>query len=112
VDVLHRPGGPKPQAEIQRAYRARKAAQAADAAAARADLGTFVEMRDKLHNALLNLELREQDVARLEAAPPRRASRRLGVVTRGQPAPPYWTSRAPAATIALRSINPTQRTVW
>ena len=32
----------------------------------RADLGTFVEMRDKLHNALLKLELRDQDVARLE----------------------------------------------
>jgi hypothetical protein len=32
----------------------------------RADLGTFVEMRDKLHNALLKLKLRDQDVARLE----------------------------------------------
>jgi hypothetical protein len=30
------------------------------------DLKTFVEMRDKLHNALLESELREQDVARLE----------------------------------------------
>jgi hypothetical protein len=60
------PGGPKPQAEIQRAYRARLAAQAADTAATRPDLKTFVEMRDKLHNALLRLELREQDVARLE----------------------------------------------
>jgi hypothetical protein len=60
------PGGPKPQAEIQRAYRARLAAQAADTAAARPDLKTFVEMRDKLHNASLKLERREQDVARLE----------------------------------------------
>jgi hypothetical protein len=60
------PGGPKPQAEIQRAYRARLAAQAADAAATRPDLKTFVEMRDKLHNALLELEFKEQDVARLE----------------------------------------------
>jgi hypothetical protein len=60
------PGGPKPQAEIQRAYRARLAALAADAAAARPDLGAFVEMRDKFHNALLELELREQDVERLE----------------------------------------------
>jgi hypothetical protein len=60
------PGGPKPKAEIQRAYRARLAAQAADTAATRPDPKTFVEMREKLHNALLNLELREQDVARLE----------------------------------------------
>jgi hypothetical protein len=40
--------------------------QAADTAATRPDLKTFVEMREKLHNALLKLELREQDVARLE----------------------------------------------
>jgi hypothetical protein len=60
------PGGAKPQAEIQRVYRARKAAQAANAATARPDLGTFVEMRDRLHNALLELERREQDIARLE----------------------------------------------
>jgi hypothetical protein len=50
------PGGPEPQAEIQRAYRVRKAAQAAGAAAARPDLKAFLEMRDKLHNALLELE--------------------------------------------------------
>jgi hypothetical protein len=60
------PGGPKSQAEIQRAYRGRLAAQAADAAVTRPDPETFVEMRDKLHNALLELELRDQDVARLE----------------------------------------------
>ena len=37
------------------------------------DRVTFVDMRDQLHNALLKLELREQDVQRLEqrnAAPP------------------------------------------
>jgi hypothetical protein len=48
------------------AYRARLAAQAADAAATRPDPKTSVELRDELHNALLELELREQDVARLE----------------------------------------------
>jgi hypothetical protein len=32
----------------------------------RAGRETFVEMRDKLHNALLKLELRVQDVARRE----------------------------------------------
>jgi hypothetical protein len=32
----------------------------------RPDLKAFVEMRDKLHNALLKLELMEQAVARLE----------------------------------------------
>jgi hypothetical protein len=57
VAVLHHLADPKPQAEIQRAYRARLAAQAADAAATRPDLKTFVEMRDKLYNALWELEL-------------------------------------------------------
>jgi hypothetical protein len=66
-------GGPMSQAEIQRAYRARlKAAglavRLADAAPADApDLEAFVEMRERLHNALLKLERREQDVTRLEA---------------------------------------------
>src|ERR1700733_4756352 len=31
------------------------------------DRAAFGDMRDKLHNALLKLELREQDLARLEA---------------------------------------------
>jgi hypothetical protein len=81
-----------PQVEVQRAYRARLAAagkvvRIVDAAAVdpvppRATLAsvpdfdpatqpicdrvTFVDMRDQLHNALLKLELREQDVQRLE----------------------------------------------
>ena len=58
--------GAKSQAEIQRDYRARLAARAAEIAATRPDLKTFEEMRDKLHNALLKLEIRDQDVARLE----------------------------------------------
>jgi hypothetical protein len=66
VAVLQRLADRSPQAEIQRAYRARLAAQAADTAATRPDLKTFLEMRDELHNALLKLELREQDVAWLE----------------------------------------------
>jgi hypothetical protein len=76
---------------VQRAYRARLAAAgkvvrivdtlAVDAAAPRvalapvpdfdpatqmiSDRAMFTDMRDKLHNALLKLELREQDVQRL-----------------------------------------------
>jgi hypothetical protein len=64
-----RPGGPKPQAEIQRAYRARlkaagKVLKLVDADAV-ADLEMVDGMRRKLHNALSKLERREQDVARL-----------------------------------------------
>jgi hypothetical protein len=68
-----KPGGPIPQVEIQRAYRARLAAagkvvRLIDASSAGAfDREAFSKMRDKLHNALLKSELREQDVARLEA---------------------------------------------
>jgi hypothetical protein len=77
---------------VQRAYRARLAAagkvvRIVDAAAADSalphatavsipefdpatqlicDRATFGDMRDRLHNALLKLELREQDVQRLE----------------------------------------------
>jgi hypothetical protein len=40
--------------------------RAADTAATRPDLKTFVEMRERLCDALLKLELREQNVARLE----------------------------------------------
>jgi hypothetical protein len=87
------PGGPKSQAEIQRAYRARLAAagkvvRIADTATVVpapvnvapgvipdfdpatqfvCDRETFAGMRDRLHNALSKLERREQDVARLEA---------------------------------------------
>jgi hypothetical protein len=65
------PGGPKSPAEIQRAYRARLAAAGKVVKlidpAANPDLATFVEMRDKLHNASLKLEMREQGVQRLEA---------------------------------------------
>ena len=67
------PGGPKPQVEIQRAYRERlklkgKATRLVDAdfdPAAQAAL--IAEFRDQLHNTSAKLELREQDVARLES---------------------------------------------
>jgi hypothetical protein len=66
-----RPGGRKPQAEVQRAYRARlkaagKAVKLVDANAA-TDLAMVADMRERLHHALLRLDLREQDVARLES---------------------------------------------
>jgi hypothetical protein len=65
------PGGPKSPAEIQRAYRARLAAagkvvKLIDPTAI-LDPAVYEEMRDRLHNALLKLELRQQDVTRLEA---------------------------------------------
>ena len=83
-----KPGGPIPQAEVQRAYRARLAAagkivrlvDAASASPALAsipgldpatqlicDRKTFEGMRDNLHNVSVKLEVREQDVARVEA---------------------------------------------
>jgi hypothetical protein len=68
VAVLHRLADRSPRPRSSGPYRARLAAQAADTAATRPDLKTFVEMRDKLHDALLKLELREQDVARLVIA--------------------------------------------
>ena len=67
------PNGPKSQADIQRAYRARLAAagkfvRLVDTVREDApDLATFVGMREKLHNALVQLELQGRDVARLEA---------------------------------------------
>jgi hypothetical protein len=71
-----KPGGRVPQVEVQRAYHARLAAagkivrvvDAIPASPALASIpGTeFEAMRERLHNALLRLELREQDVARLE----------------------------------------------
>jgi hypothetical protein len=68
-----RPGGPTPQVEIQRAYRARlkvagKAVRLVDAGFDPATPATLIaEFRDQLHNTLAKLELREQAVARLEA---------------------------------------------
>jgi hypothetical protein len=66
-----RPGGPTPPAELQRAYRARLAAAGkvlklvnADAVV---DLAMVGRLRERLHNALLKLELQEQEVTRLTA---------------------------------------------
>jgi hypothetical protein len=65
------PGGPKSPAEIQRAYRARRAA--AGKVVRLIDTWTtmtpteIAEMRGRFDNALLKLELREQDVARFDA---------------------------------------------
>jgi hypothetical protein len=82
-----RPGGPKPQVEVQRAYRARLAAagkmvRLVDAVALAhpaampgfdpatqliCDRETFEDMCTRLHNALVELEVRVEDVKRLEA---------------------------------------------
>jgi hypothetical protein len=66
-----RPGGPRPPAEIQRAYRARLAAAGrvlklvdSDAVDGLAMVG---RLREQLRNALLKLELQEQEVTRLTA---------------------------------------------
>ena len=82
-----KPGGPTPQAEVQRAYRARLAAagkvlRLVDAVSASPAQGSitgfdpatqivcdrqaFEGTRNKLHNALLEVERRRDDVARLE----------------------------------------------
>jgi hypothetical protein len=61
-----RPGGPTPQAVVQRAYRARL--KAAGKIVKLIDPADFLTMREKLHNALLNLELREQELAKLETS--------------------------------------------
>jgi hypothetical protein len=65
-----RPGGPTPPAEIQRRYRERlaaagKAYRVSDLT--QPDQALFVEYRDRLHDALGKLELRQQDVGRLTA---------------------------------------------
>ena len=81
------PGGPTPQVEIQRAYRARLAAagkvvRLVDAASASPALASipdfdpatqlvcdrraFEGTRERLHNGLLEMERRRDDVARLE----------------------------------------------
>jgi hypothetical protein len=65
------PQGAKPRAEVQRAYRERR--KAAGKVLRVIDAWTtmtpaeIAEMREGLGNALLELELRQQDVARLEA---------------------------------------------
>jgi hypothetical protein len=65
------PQGAKPRAEVQRAYRERR--KAAGKVLRVIDTWTtmtpaeIAEMRERLSNALLQLELRQQDVARLEA---------------------------------------------
>jgi hypothetical protein len=68
-----KPGGRMSQVEVQRAYRARLAAagkvvrivDATNPALASIPDAEFEAIRERLHNALLKLELREQDVARL-----------------------------------------------
>jgi hypothetical protein len=64
------PQGAKPRAEVQRAYRERR--KAAGKTVVTIDTWTtptpaeIAELRERLRNALLQLELRQQDVARLE----------------------------------------------
>jgi hypothetical protein len=64
-----RPGGRKPQTDVQRAYRARLVAAGKVVklveANATADLAMVADVRERLHHALLKLELRKQDVIRL-----------------------------------------------
>ena len=69
-----KPGGRMSQVEVQRAYRARLAAagkvvrivDAAQPTPASIPDAEFEAIRKRLHEALLKLERREQDVARLE----------------------------------------------
>jgi hypothetical protein len=69
-----KPGGRMSQVEVQRAYRARLAAagkvvrivDARKPALAAIPDAEFAAIRERLHNALLKLELREQDVTLLE----------------------------------------------
>jgi hypothetical protein len=63
-------GGPKLQREILPSYQARlrmagKVARFDPAKQMIIDQDVFADMRDKFHNAMLKLELCEQDVARL-----------------------------------------------
>jgi len=53
------PGGPKPQAEIQRAYRDRLKAS-------RISPADLADLHERFTVTLLKLELREQDVAQLQ----------------------------------------------
>jgi hypothetical protein len=68
-----KPGGPMPQTEVQRAYRDRLKAQGKAFRLVDADFdpatqaALIAEFRDQLHDTLVKLELREQDVARLDA---------------------------------------------
>jgi hypothetical protein len=62
-----KPGGPTPQAEIQRAYRARLAAAGkVGRDAALVVSGGVKDMRERLRNALVRLELRDEAIKRLE----------------------------------------------
>jgi chromosome segregation ATPase len=64
------PQGARPRAEVQRAYRERR--KAAGKVVVTIDTWTtptpaeIAELHERLRNALLQLELRQQDVARLE----------------------------------------------
>jgi predicted nuclease with TOPRIM domain len=67
-----RPGGPTPQAEVQRAYRARlkaagKIVKLIDPAVM-PDPADVLTMRDELHNALSTSNRWQEEAARLEAS--------------------------------------------
>ena len=64
-----RPGGPTPHVEVQRAYRARLAAAGKVVVAVDASLigpGGYRETLEKLHNAMMKLERRDETIKRLE----------------------------------------------
>ena len=67
-----KPGGPMPQVEVQRAYRDRLKAAGKTVRLVDADFdpatqaALIAELRNQLHNTLVELELRDQDVTRLE----------------------------------------------
>ena len=64
-----RPGGPTPHVEVQRAYRARLAAAGKVVVAVDASLigpGGYRDTLEKLHNAMMKLELRDEAIKRLE----------------------------------------------
>jgi hypothetical protein len=65
------PQGARPRAEVQRAYRERRKAAGKVLRVidtwAEMTPAEIAEMRERLRNALLQLELRQQDVQRLEA---------------------------------------------
>jgi hypothetical protein len=64
-----KPGGPIPHIEAQRAYRARLAAAGKVVVAVDASLigpGGYRDTLEKLHNATVKLELRDETIKRLE----------------------------------------------